>query len=171
MENFYKQCHIGTGDYSVWVTIKFKDGTLSITGVESPLRNGNCRGGCGQISTYLNPCGFQTFSNGWDAVKVAKLKNIWDEWHLNDARAGSPNQTLLLGIMEEIEKPSNLDYYHWACEKLKKAGIYEDPEHIVDGKPYRYGSKWLFEEVPDDVLQFLRDLPDSEYSHPWGETG
>lgn len=35
--------------FSVFVEIVYKDGCLSLTGVEGPLASGNCRGGAGQI--------------------------------------------------------------------------------------------------------------------------
>jgi len=36
---------------------------------------------------------------------------------------------------------------------------------------YKYGTKWLFEPVPDDVIKFLDSLPDPEYVLPgvWRE--
>lgn len=171
MKDFRKQCNIGMGTYNVWVTIKFENGRLFITGVESPRCNGNCSGSCGQIQDQLNPLDFRTFFKGWDAVKVAKLKKIWKQWHLNDMQAGSPDQILMIEAMREIDNPGNMEYYDWACSTLKAAGIYEDPNYLIEGKPYRYGSAWLSKEVPEDVLQWLYDLPDAVGSHPWCITG
>lgn len=33
---------------------------------------------------------------------------------------------------------------------------------------YKYGSKWLREEVPQDVLEFLASLPHTPAGYPWG---
>ena len=48
---------------------------------------------------------------------------------------------------------------------------HEHPEGLLT-KPcptcgYKYGSAWLFEAVPEDVLQFLTDLPDSDLVPAW----
>ena len=171
MKDFHKQCHIGLGRYSVWVTIEYIDGKLSICGVETPKTNGDCAGSCGQIADRLNPLEFTTFFEGWDAIKVAKLRQIWNQWHLNNLQAGSPNQRTLLEEMEKIDNPSNMDYYDWACRTLQAAGILHDEEFCIDGQPYRYGTKWLRVDVPEDVLEWLKALPDADRPHPWGKTG
>ena len=48
--NLNKTLRLGTrtGVGSVYVEVKYKDGKLSITGVEGPTSNGDARGGCGQ---------------------------------------------------------------------------------------------------------------------------
>ena len=53
-ENFNKVIRIGTvtegpASASVFCSIKFTDGKLSITGVVGPRASGNCAGSCGQI--------------------------------------------------------------------------------------------------------------------------
>lgn len=76
--------------------------------------------------------------------KFLKVCKIWSRWHLNDCRAGSPAQ------MEALREafPKNSGDYEKHIEHLKALGIYNDP--ALDG--YEYGSKWLREELPDDVL-------------------
>jgi hypothetical protein len=132
--------------------IKFIDGNLSITGVEGPLPNGNCIGGCGQI--IMSGWGIREYGNGWDKDSVADFRQVWDRWHLNDMRAGTPKQEEY--IRDNISK---YDYVA-VCSALKEAGLLVD-----DG--YKYGSKWLKEEVPEDVIEWLMALPDSPTKPAW----
>jgi hypothetical protein len=32
---------------------------------------------------------------------------------------------------------------------------------------YRYGNGWLYEEVPEEVLQWLQNLPDTDQKPAW----
>ena len=48
-----------------------------------------------------------------------------------------------------------------------EAGLQPDAEHLIDGEPYSYGSAWLHEELPDEVLDFLRSLPECSITYPW----
>lgn len=126
--------------WPVFVTIEWDGKRLSITGVEGPLRNGDARGCCGQIDLS----DLVTKYN-W----VSRLMEVWERWHLNDLRAGTPEQEAFLR-----EHPAR--NYDEACDTLKNAGLYD-----VNG--YRYGQAWLFEEVPDDVIQWLFSLPDTNW--------
>jgi len=81
---------------------------------------------------------------------------VWERWHLNDLRAGTPIQETFIRIA--IEDGWKYEYKE-ACAKLKDAGIYE-----IDG--YKYGHSWLTEEVPQDVIDFLKGLPTSLVSAP-----
>lgn len=68
-------------------------------------------------------------------AKAQRMLAVWKRWHLNDMRAGTPEQLAIAG-----ELP-----YEKACEALKSAGMFEH-------NGYRYGSKWLREELPADVV-------------------
>jgi hypothetical protein len=132
----------------VYCKIEYKEGKLSISGVESPNVYGNCRGGCGQI----NPVKVDTLAKGWTYGKLARFNSIWAEWHLNDMKAGTPKQT-------EALKGKNLDYDK-AVEYLKSINLYED-------NGYKYGSAWLKVEVPQDVIDFLEALPNTDRQPAW----
>lgn len=75
----------------LWIKIQLKGGRLSITGVEGPLSNGDALGSCGQ-------CGIDpdaTPAAGYTAADLAKLRDVWAAWHLNDMRPYSPAMAAL----------------------------------------------------------------------------
>jgi hypothetical protein len=90
---------------------------------------------------------------GWgqihDEVKEiipARLYEIWKRWHLNDMRAGT-------FVQEEIlrqAKVSGIEFndYDDACNYLERF------DALVD-KCYKYGSKWLKEELPQEVIDYI----------------
>ena len=165
MTNFKKVVRLGRqpGTGFTFCKITFTDGRLSITGVEGPTKDGNARGSCGQID--MHEWTFDQYAPGWDAEKVARFLAVWSEWHLNDMKAGSPAQEAFLKANPITDR---LNHYTKACAALTAAGINPGPGHIgKDGKPYRYGSAWLRCEVPEDVIAFLRNLPDTDITPAW----
>jgi len=144
MDTIHKYVLIATDEEvgNVYATIKYGGGKLSICGVEGPLSNGNAKGGCGQIhgSEYSNPL-----------IDLKKFFDVWERWHLNDMQAGSYAQEMVL--RDAREKGWKYDYKE-ACEKLKELDLYID-----DG--YSYGSAWMSEAVPDDVIEYLKSLPEN----------
>lgn len=64
-----------------------------------------------------------------------------------------PPERKTLGWLQKHEHPEGL---------LSKV-------HPVSGNGY--GRAWYGEDVPADVLQWLRDLPDADKAHPWGAKG
>lgn len=165
-EDFVKVVRIGTKKtsggrfYSVFATIRYEDGKLSITGVEGPTKAGNCIGSCGQIEGELEE--FANLAKGWTFSKIQTFRKFWKQWHLNDMTAGSPRQEAFLN------ENGRSDYFQ-IRESLEKAGLSPDTEYLHDGKPYVYGSDWLTREVPAHVLDFLKNLPDADRPHPWGK--
>lgn len=157
---------------NVYCKIKYREGKLSITGVEGPLPSGDALGSCGQIVMGLEPCAFVDFAPGWDEVRVAEFLEIWDKWHLNDMRAGSPAQMRYLEEHPiEVKYPEN--HYDKACEVLAAAGLHPDPGYQIPRKegeapePYRYGSAWLRVDVLEPVLEWLNALPDTDKQPAW----
>ena len=124
---------------SIKVTITYRaDGRLSLVG--------SGRHGSGQVYEYLtkdNP------AYGFTRKDCFRLKQAWQRWHLNDMRAGTPKQE------EAVRKwrPTADDpSYQGACKMLESINL------LIDGG-YRYGTAWLKEEVPLDVLEWLFSLP------------
>lgn len=156
---------------SVFVEVHYRDGRLSLTGVEGPNRHGNAVGSCGQIDMHyahrdprdndpreralVRPADFN-FAPGWDAGRWLDLLDVWKRWHLNDMRSGCEHQRAL----------------GWTYD------THRDPDPEAPGFPYaglpcpdcghRIGSAWLREEVPASVLDFLDALPESDRPYPWG---
>ena len=57
-------------------------------------------------------------------------------------------------------KKSNKYEYLKVCEVLKENNLYE-----IDG--YKYGYKWLTEEVPQEVIDWLFSLPNTIVECAW----
>jgi hypothetical protein len=171
IEAFTRIVHPGSSDETGRLFIKIewrphcdmnhdKRSRLSITGVEGPKANGNARGGCGQI--VMSGLHVDTYNTqeGWTTAMLNRLAVVWDRWHLNDMRAGTPAQMQWLREREHEYPGYPIDHYTWAKEGLAAAGLQPD-------NGYSYGSAWLHEEVPDDVLTWLRDLPETNAHPAW----
>lgn len=166
VQNFTKiinPCKTQTDAYRTYDTfckITYKDGKLSITGVEGPYKDGNCAGACGQI--VMHEWEPTEYKEGWDAAKLDKFLRIWKRWYLNDMRAGSPAQ-------ERVIKGANLEDKTYA-EKviaLDKLGFDPAPDYRHGGKPYYYGGAWLLEPIPKVVLKWLAALPETTIQPAW----
>jgi hypothetical protein len=123
------------------------------------------------------------YREGWDAETLARLLDAWDAWHLNDMRAGCEHQRAAgwkvchgyhspgLTCKEE-PKPgaASPEDVAAALDRLRTDGIAlvggggraQRCELDAIGRPcpecgYKYGTAWLSEPVPADVLAFLRD--------------
>jgi hypothetical protein len=151
-----KIINIGSGNCGqVFCHITFKEGRLSITGVEGPKANGGARGGCGQI--IMSGWDITTYAKGWDAELEAKFIAVWERWHLNDMKAGTPAQEQFL---RDTPIGPCASHYLAALAALTAAGLNPD-------NGYKYGSAWLREEVPEDVIAFLVALPVTRINPAW----
>jgi hypothetical protein len=80
--------------------------------------------------------------SSWTVGDIASLVAIWERWNLNDLHAGC----------EHVPTP------------VYRIGTYGRPEVDLDKTPecaetgYRYGSAWLVEVVPEEVLAEVRRL-------------
>lgn len=173
MTNFRRVFLVGrepdVGD--VWVRASYEEvdgkGRLSLVGVAGPMTNGNARGSAGQIrlaDMTIVP------AKGWTDEKVTLLAQTWERWHMNDVTAGSPRQEEYLRTCGRTFPGHPASHYTWASDLLTSAGLNPDHEHLHDGAPYRYGSAWLYEEVPGQVLANLTDehvFPSAPRGCPW----
>lgn len=220
MKNFKKEVRIGRlkddRRYNVFVDIEYKNKRLSITGEESTISRQQIRS-AGQIT--LNPDEIE-FAPGWNKEKVIRLEQIWNNWHLNDKRAGCEHQRTYWdlnkkvevfnftwstkfhnmrkraedGLMDEkeyneykqivlsvFEATVNTTHHKWlsplVCGLLYQGLIQikgkettdthwvrteEHPEGLLC-KPckicgYKYGTKWLHEDVPEEILKELMEM-------------
>ena len=80
-----------------------------------------------------------------------EIVHLWRRYHLNNMHAGTPEQ--------EAEVKRWLDGrrydYPAAREHLREVGLLT-VEH--NGKPYTYGTGWLYEPIPADDLARIRDI-------------
>lgn len=87
--------------------------------------------------------------------QAQRMLEIWRRWHLNDMKAGSPAQMQYLKENpippEDYAHPAS--YYTVASLVLERAGLNPDPDYLHEGKPYEYGSAWLKEELPPEIVQ------------------
>lgn len=79
--------------------------------------------------------------------KFLRLLEIWDAWHLNDMIPGTESQQLAVAIWRQDHKYS----YTEACAALAEVGLLED-------HGYKYGSAWLYRELPREVIAEVKDL-------------
>lgn len=91
-----------------------------------------------------------------DDTMVQRIAKVWSSWHLNDMHPGTPKQEAFL-------RSRDIHDYDKAVDALKKAGLYIDHLPAVataNGylvRPsYKYGSQWLYEPIPDDILAEIR---------------
>ncbi len=167
--------HLGASKHgNVFVFIEFTNGKLSISGVEGPKSNGDARGGCGQIEVqddiHLN--------EGWTPDMLDMFKAVWKRWHLNDMKAGCEHQRAAKWDERPIDpsKPLNAWDTHFEGQRQRTHNMLvwitpnEHPDGLL-GAPcpvcgYKYGTKWLREEVPQDVIDWLFSLPEGDKRLP-----
>lgn len=185
MKKVIRPCTVKEGNRraSVFIEITYDNKRLSLHGVIGPLPSGNALGGCGQIQghfsppdeeDYDNPEYFEwvqkyhaevmesiTFAPYWNMEMFEHLLKIWERWHLNDLNAGCIHQREL---MPQIKQERGKKFFY--AENLYK--IWELPEFFECPEcGYKYGTAWLFEEVPHDVIEWLFNLPDADKTPAW----
>lgn len=147
-----KTMNLGKIDYNgtgrkinlVEIEVSLQDGRLSICGDIWDSKHSNILSGGQNIDEIA-----KFFPND---KRVQSIKKVWERWHLNDVIAGSPNQEDFLKKHPLNAIDWNSSHYDRACEALKAAGLNPDPNYAHNGKPYEYGSAWLKEELPQEVI-------------------
>jgi hypothetical protein len=163
MDAFTKIIRIGrNANGSAYCKIQWDGKRLSITGVEGPHHGGDCKGSCGQINGTLRAYTAESweFAEGWDYAKLTAFLDLWDEWHLNDMTAGSPDQEAYLKAHPVTYKYPQ-SHYEEACKALAAVGLHPD------NLGYHYGSAWLHRDVPENVLEALKALPETDMKPAW----
>lgn len=106
---------------------------------------------------------------GWTVEDARQLADVWDRWHLNDMRAGCEHQRADGWGERRIDPDKPTDTYglHFEGQRAPSWNLLvwvrpgEHPDGLL-GKPcevcgYRYGTAWLYEPVPEDVLAFVAE--------------
>lgn len=170
--------------WPVFCKIEFEDGKLSISGVHGPLASGNAMGSCGQIEWGFDHLDKEEndsrgepilakdlrFAPGWNQAKWYKFLHYWKEWHLNDMQAACEHQREMGWTYENHhgvwvpDKKIVIDEFNTG-EQPMKFDPYKGEACPVCG--YEIGSAWLTKEVPQDVIDFLFSLPDTDRRPNW----
>ncbi len=148
--------------HSVEITIEVKDkegrAVLSMCGdVWLPGRRDIIMGGQMQDSIHA----MLTIA-AYSKESIDKLLAIWDRWHLNDMRAGCEHQRATWNVAKPLQVTIR------GKKETKSAGWVTESEHPEGllSKPcaecgYRYGSQWLYEPLPDSIVDELAAWPES----------
>lgn len=92
----------------------------------------------------------------------AVIRKLWSKYHLNDLHAGTKEQEQALAeAYDKQNTKSFLKSFEEKCEYLKSIGLYEVE---YQGKPYRYGSGWIFSPIPQNELDKINLILDESKS-------
>lgn len=89
-----------------------------------------------------------------DDAKAKRMVEVWSLYHLNDMKAGTPEQMAAVEAYRATYMPggSSLNY-DLLVAHLQDIGLYEVE---VDGKPYRYGTGWLTLQIPAEIIEEIK---------------
>ena len=98
------------------------------------------------LKSDKNMLGFGQIHDEVQEIIPARLYEIWKRWHLNDMRPGT-------FVQEEILRQAKasgveINNYDEACNYLQRFDAYVD-------EGYKYGSRWLKEELPQEVIDYV----------------
>ena len=129
---------------------------------------------CGQcLDTMIQ---FQRDITPENRAILKKVFGWWKLYHLNDMNAGSRNQIKAVKDFRETLPKDKQNIWNgddMITNHLKKIGLYYDTSKLtkserlaskmrmqLTGKSdgYKYGSAWLVELIPDDVLADMKKL-------------
>lgn len=102
-----------------------------------------------------------------------EIYDLWKKYHLNNFHAGTKEQE---DILKEAVKTGELEgyganYYKETCDYLESKDMLYDKKYLVEKKqadgtikrvPYRYGTGWLKEEIPEEDLLRIKSLIQKE---------
>lgn len=173
MDNFHKIISFGKIPYQssqatnlLELEITFKNGVLSFAG---DVWNNNfsdivCGGQCQGVFIEHKP-------------EFEELYQLWNRWHMNDLRAGTPEQEEFLRNYQNTHNWTR--GFDNTCQVLKDNNLYEvnlteyaqtNPDFLKANPKfreqieksetplmYKYGSGWLKETVPEPVLEKIKE--------------
>ena len=82
------------------------------------------------------------------------ILDMWRKHHLNTMHAGTAEQE---EAIKSAQKSGRLKDHHYKeeCDYLKEIGLYEVE---YNGEMYRYGTTWLYREIPKEDLDKIESL-------------
>ena len=81
-----------------------------------------------------------------------KIYRLWKLYHLNDLHAGTPEQEI--AVNNWLAVGNKYDYIK-VCEFLKSINLFTVD---LNGEQYSYGHKWLYQAIPENDLQEIKNL-------------
>lgn len=116
---------------------------------------------CGNIWNHIHTdiyCGGQCLDTIYHFKKNNKtfleVYDLWKKYHLNDMHAGTKKQE---DFLKKYHKENNMPYdYTEDCKILEENNLLEDI--LPNGQKYKYGTGWLYEEIPEEDLQKIYKL-------------
>lgn len=150
-------------------TFRFVNGQREYTGEKTPEYYELAI--CGDIWNHVHTdiyCGGQCLDTIAEYVHSDLFKEIYELWkryHLNGMRAGTPEQE-----EEKIKWLADGHRYDYTeiCEHLKEVGLYEvmftgkTSSRTYNNEPYRYGSGWVVEDLPEEVIARVKEICEKE---------
>jgi hypothetical protein len=133
---------------AIEVELRYKDNdinrpVLSICGELWDARHTDIVMG-GQCLDEMSKLGDLRFS-----TLFKKLRRLWKLYHLNDMHAGTVKQE---NALDDAKKSGiKICSYDDSCKYLESIGLLVD-----DG--YKYGSSWLYREIPEEDLKEIISL-------------
>ncbi len=100
--------------------------------------------------------------------KSQNILALCEKWH-----GEKINEDQIPGEVLVMVKNGFLEPWHWDhIEKTERSGWVDVKDGGILSKPcpvcgYKYGSAWLFEEIPADVIEWLFSLPDTDTTPAW----
>lgn len=149
--DFGKHDYTGNGikDNLVEVEVRLEDRVayqrLSICGTIWNRLKTDCLSGGQNLDDIRELVGFSPL--------MKRVHYVWERYHLNDMKAGSPRQEAYLAGYRQAHRDSNSGAKWDGCydtrkDLLEKAGLQPDHTH----NNYSYGSDWFTLPIPDDIL-------------------
>ena len=83
------------------------------------------------------------------------IHRLWELHHLNNLNAGTPRQ---MACIKEHKSEINesLGFYKKELDLLERYGLVYDT--LEDGTKYKYGTAWLYREIPQKDLKEIMEL-------------
>lgn len=144
------------------VFVRLREGRLSLTGEIRERKAGwkvvNA-GQCLKSLVEMYPCN----------PLMQSIAAVWERWHLNDMRAGCEHQRAYQWENTPVDPKQPLESYIMTKEytgwnrmtwkPYDQGGFLNKPCPTCG---YKYGSKWLFEKLPQDVLDTIQEWRNDE---------
>lgn len=93
--------------------------------------------------------------------KFRQIKDLWLMYHLNDMHAGTPEQEVCLKDFEDeraqIAATLNEPLHCYEVDKWLLRNHNLETVNL-NGKPYTYGTAWLYRPIQEDDLAEIKEL-------------